>query len=73
MILGPISLIDCLVFVLFLAPQLLLQVRLYDTVACILQVLPFLRKSFSTRLGESKSVWSFSGPTLHDGRATRPC
>ncbi|KAL2205058.1 alpha/beta-hydrolase [Sarocladium strictum] len=42
MILGPVSLIDCLVFCIFLAPQLILQVGIFSTVLTTLQCLPFL-------------------------------
>jgi hypothetical protein len=42
MILGPISLIDCVVFMVFLVPQLLYQVGLVATVTTVLNVLPFL-------------------------------
>lgn len=44
MILGPISYLDCLVFCVFLAPQLLLRVGLLGTLATALQCLPFLCK-----------------------------
>jgi hypothetical protein len=43
MILGPVSLLDCLVFCLFLAPQLIIQVGLIRTVVTVLRTLPFLR------------------------------
>ncbi|KAL9050467.1 MAG: hypothetical protein Q9162_006614 [Coniocarpon cinnabarinum] len=42
MLLGPISLLDCLVFVLCLTPQLLLQIGILGTLKCIAEVLPFL-------------------------------
>lgn len=42
MLLGPVSYLDCLVFILFLAPQLLLQAGLVHTLAVVIQVLPFL-------------------------------
>ncbi|KAF3770222.1 alpha/beta-hydrolase [Cryphonectria parasitica EP155] len=42
MILGPVSYLDCLVFVIFLAPQLLLDVGILQTLRVILEVLPFL-------------------------------
>ena len=41
MILDSISLVDCLVFVLFLIPQLLIQAGLYQTLF-LLKVVPFL-------------------------------
>lgn len=44
MILGPVSLIDCLVFVLFLSPTVLIQVGIIRTVLVAVQALPFLRK-----------------------------
>ena len=42
MILGPISFLDCLVFVLFLLPQLLLGINLLELIKVGLQVLPHL-------------------------------
>ncbi|KAI1085767.1 alpha/beta-hydrolase [Whalleya microplaca] len=42
MILGPVSYLDCFVFCVFLAPQLLIHVGLLETVAVVLQCLPFL-------------------------------
>lgn len=39
---GPISLLDCVVYLFFLAPQLLIQVGLLDTLRCALPALPFL-------------------------------
>lgn len=42
MILGPVSYLDCIVFCIFLAPQLVLNVGLLETVITVLQVLPFL-------------------------------
>lgn len=42
MILGPVSYLDCIVFCIFLAPQLILNVGLFETVVTVLQVLPFL-------------------------------
>lgn len=45
MILGQISWADCLVFVVFLIPQLLIHVGLLETAACGIKALPFLRRS----------------------------
>jgi hypothetical protein len=45
MILGPVTLLDCLVFLIFLAPQLLIQVGLFQTVHVAVKALPFLSKS----------------------------
>ncbi|KAM4055257.1 steryl acetyl hydrolase [Hirsutella rhossiliensis] len=42
MILGPVSLVDCLVFCIFLAPQLIWHVGLVRTCLVALQALPFL-------------------------------
>jgi hypothetical protein len=42
MILGPITLIDCAVFVFFLIPQLFYQAGLGTTLLTVVKVLPFL-------------------------------
>ncbi|KAI9055594.1 hypothetical protein LZ554_000540 [Drepanopeziza brunnea f. sp. 'monogermtubi'] len=42
MILGQVSWLDCLVFLLFLAPQLLVHVGFFPTLFCGLRALPFL-------------------------------
>jgi len=44
MILGPISLLDCLAFVLILIPQLLYQADIFSLLVVILKVIPFLSK-----------------------------
>jgi len=44
MILGQVSWLDCIVFLLFLAPQLIFRVGFFQTLSCGLQALPFLRK-----------------------------
>lgn len=41
MILGPVSYIDCIVFCIFLAPQLIRHVGLIETIKCVLEALPF--------------------------------
>ncbi|KAK4231576.1 Alpha/Beta hydrolase protein [Podospora fimiseda] len=41
-LLGPVSYLDCIVFCLFLTPQLLWEVGLIETVHCVLRALPFL-------------------------------
>lgn len=46
MILGPISLLDSLAFILFLIPQLLIQIPLTVLVPCLSRVLPFLGALF---------------------------
>ncbi|KAH8782935.1 Alpha/Beta hydrolase protein [Diaporthe sp. PMI_573] len=42
MLLRPVSYLDCIVFCIFLAPQLILNVGWFETVITVLQVLPFL-------------------------------
>ncbi|KAK4639008.1 hypothetical protein QC761_702450 [Podospora bellae-mahoneyi] len=46
LLLGPVSYLDCLVFCVFLAPQLIWHVGFFETVWCVLQALPF----FSVKL-----------------------
>ena len=45
MILGQISYLDCIFFLIFLAPQLLLRVNIFELLACIIQALPFFGKT----------------------------
>lgn len=45
MILGQVSYIDCIVFLVFLAPQLLYRVGLFSTLSCAVRALPFLSMS----------------------------
>ena len=45
MILGQISYLDCIVFLIFLAPQLLLNVNIFELLTCIIQALPFFCKN----------------------------
>jgi len=42
MLLGPVSYLDCAVFCVLLAPQLIWSVGLFDTLLCVLQASPFL-------------------------------
>lgn len=42
MILGQVSYLDIIVFLAFLAPQLLIHVGIFATLACALRALPFL-------------------------------
>ncbi|KAI9723351.1 MAG: hypothetical protein M1812_001235 [Candelaria pacifica] len=42
MILGQVSYLDCIAFLCFLAPQLLISVGLWETSLCAIQALPFL-------------------------------
>jgi hypothetical protein len=46
--LGPVSYLDCIVFCVFLAPQLVWRVGFFDTVFCVLQALPFVRMYMHT-------------------------
>lgn len=43
MILNQISYLDCIAFLIFLAPQLLIRVGLVETVSCVIAALPFFR------------------------------
>ncbi|KAI1180174.1 Alpha/Beta hydrolase protein [Nemania sp. FL0916] len=42
MILSPISYLDCLVYCILLAPQLIIHVGVFETISIVLQCLPFL-------------------------------
>ena len=53
MMLGQISYLDCLVFLIFLAPQLLIQINVLELAVCIVQALPFLCKFCEIFLLES--------------------
>lgn len=50
MILGPVSYLDCIIFCIFLAPQLIWNVGLLPTIKCMLEALPFVCTFFSTFL-----------------------
>ncbi|KAK4188701.1 Alpha/Beta hydrolase protein [Podospora australis] len=41
LLLGPVTYLDCVVFCIFLAPALIRQVGLFETVGCVLRALPF--------------------------------
>ncbi|KAK4172573.1 Alpha/Beta hydrolase protein [Triangularia setosa] len=41
LLLGPVSYLDCLVFCVFLVPQLIWRVGFFETTRCVLQALPF--------------------------------
>jgi len=45
MILNQISYLDCLAFLVFLAPQLLIHVGILELAKCIFQALPFFCKN----------------------------
>jgi len=47
MILGQISYLDCLAFVIFLGPQLLIHVNVLELIPFVLQALPFLGEQAS--------------------------
>ena len=42
MILGQISYLDCVIFLILLVPQLIIQVSILELLFCILKALPFL-------------------------------
>lgn len=44
MILGQISYLDCIVFLVFLTPQLLLNVNIFALAVCIGKAVPFICK-----------------------------
>lgn len=46
MILDQISYLDCFVFLVFLAPQLLLRVNIFELLICTVQALPFFCELF---------------------------
>ncbi|KAI3540973.1 hypothetical protein CMEL01_10997 [Colletotrichum melonis] len=58
MILGPVSLLDCLVFVIFLTPQLLINVGFFPTVVVTLKMLPFLVFQLPTSLFHERYLLS---------------
>lgn len=60
MILGQISYLDCLVFLIVLAPQLLLHVNIIELLICVLKALPFVSELH---------LWSFG---QHDLRMSSP-
>jgi len=41
-VLGPVSYLDCIIFCIFLAPQLIWHAGFFGTVWCVFQALPFL-------------------------------
>ena len=45
MILGQISYLDCIVFLICLAPQLLIHVNIFELVFCVFTALPFFCKN----------------------------
>lgn len=53
MILDQIAWSDCVVFLIFLAPQLLIHVGLIETAKCALQALPFLGTFIDQRVCSS--------------------
>jgi hypothetical protein len=63
MILGPITLVDCAVFVLFLIPQLLYQAGLAGTLLTVIKVLPFLGMQHDCKEYASKLILCFSRST----------
>lgn len=49
MILGQIAWVDCFAFLVFLAPQLIIQVGFFQTAFCGIKALPFLCMTRSSR------------------------
>lgn len=45
MLLGPVSLVDCLAFCVLATPQLIWHVGLFQTISALLPLLPFLGAS----------------------------
>ncbi|KJZ77039.1 hypothetical protein HIM_03360 [Hirsutella minnesotensis 3608] len=60
MILGPVSLVDCLVFCAFLAPQLVWRVGLFQTLLVALKILPFLVFHLPYQLLRDRVQWRAS-------------
>ncbi|KAL9947221.1 hypothetical protein D7B24_001898 [Verticillium nonalfalfae] len=56
MILGPVSLIDCAVFCVFLAPQLILHIGLFRTIYFALRALPFLVLRMPASLAKERFI-----------------
>ena len=50
MILGQIAYVDCLVFLFFLIPQLLLRVNFFQLITVAIEALPFLSTPTITRI-----------------------
>lgn len=48
--LGPVSYLDCAVFCLFLAPQLIWRAGFFETAWCALQALPFICEYRATNM-----------------------
>ena len=62
MILGPVSLLDCLAFVIFLIPQLFYQGGIILPLVTVLKLLPFLSEHVPALLKRFQ-LKSFSSPT----------
>lgn len=50
MILGQIAYVDCIVFLLFLVPQLLLRVNIFELLVVGFKALPFLCETYSSNV-----------------------
>ncbi|KAL0930931.1 arylacetamide deacetylase [Colletotrichum truncatum] len=70
MILGPVSLLDCLVFCIFLTPQLLFNVGFFPTVLVVLKALPFLVFELPTSLLRERWLLSWEERSPFVQRAT---
>jgi len=58
MILGQVSWLDCFIFLVFLAPQLIIHVGFFPTLFCGLKALPFLG------MLDTLFIWMFYSPSL---------
>lgn len=70
MILNQISYLDCIVFVIFLTPQLLIHVGLWQTVRWVLGALPFLALQLPFQFVKERSLTPFRYRSPFVQRAT---
>ncbi|KDN66914.1 hypothetical protein CSUB01_05226 [Colletotrichum sublineola] len=70
MILGPVSLLDCLAFVIFVVPQLLLYVGFFRTLAVAIKTLPFLIFKLPTSLLHERLILPYNQRSPFVQRAT---
>ncbi|KAK1985546.1 Alpha/Beta hydrolase protein [Colletotrichum cereale] len=70
MILGPVSLLDCLAFVIFAVPHLLFHVGFFRTLAIAIKTLPFLIFELPTSLLHERLILPYSQRSPFVQRAT---
>jgi len=70
MILGPVSLLDCLVFAILVVPQLLLHVGFFRTLAVAIKTLPFLILELPTSLLHERLILPYNQRSPFVQRAT---